>query len=153
MDTKQIEKLLRNLGYTYDALVSNGIIEKLELQKLYDTEETLEISLAPGVELVFWSETRRLEMIEFRLDPNGECAFRAALPAPLNIISNQTDTRALLGRPLYSLSQMELLATELYGWDTYQLDDKLHPEAFLEVQYDSGMNVSCIMISLMDKNI
>lgn len=154
MDNKQIEKLLRNMGYTYNSLISNEIIENKELQKLYDTDETLEIQLTQGVELVFWAETMQLEMIEFRFDEDlDKNVFRAALPYPLNIITDQASTHAELGTPLYSLSQFELLSTNLYGLDTYQLDENLHPEALLEIQYGKNMNISCIMISLMDKNV
>lgn len=52
-----------------------------------------------------------------------------------------------------SKSLIELQGTGYGGWDTYQLDSKMHPAALLEFQYIEGMAVSKIVISLMDKNV
>jgi len=157
MDTKEIEKLLRNLGYPYAALVSNNIIKACEPKKLYEDEESLEIELCPDLELVFWAETMRLEMIIIKFkDCYRESTIkstRKVLPTPLDKITNQHDTHILLGPPMFSKSQLELFGTELYGWDTYQLNTNLHPEALLDVQYDEKMNIANLVISLIDKNV
>lgn len=157
MDTKEIEKLLRNLGYPYAALVSNNIIKPSEPKQLYEDDESLEIELNPDLELIFWAETMRLEMIIIK--PTGSSRAgkdyhtQKILPAPLNTITNQQDTHDLLGDPMYSKSQLELYGTELYGWDTYQLNTRLHPEALLDIQYNEEKNITNIIISLIDKNV
>lgn len=155
MNLKNIEKLIRNLGYPYEALVSNEIIENLPLVQAYEDDETLELTLLPGLELIFWADTEVLEMIYINLDKmnNGQRAYQGALPAHLEDLVTCEDVHTALGKPMFSKSLIELQGTGYEGWDTYQLDNKMHPAALLEFQYIEGMAVSKIVISLMDKNV
>jgi hypothetical protein len=155
MNLKNIEKLIRNLGYPYEALVSNEIIENLPLVQAYEDDETLELTLLPGLELIFWADTQVLEMIYINLDKmnNGERAYQGALPAYLEGLSTRKDVHAKLGKPMFSKSLLELQGTGYEGWDTYQLDNKMHPAALLEFQYIEDMEISKLVISLMDKNV
>jgi hypothetical protein len=153
MDTKQIEKIIRNLGYTYQALIDNKIIEATEPRPLYLDSDTLEIELEGGFELVFSKGFLRFEMIHLSCGANkvtGTSSF-SNMPYPLNRIICKSETRKILGEPIYSASDLELLETDLYGWDTYQLSPNLHPAALLEVQYDSQLDTIYLAISLMDR--
>ena len=155
MNLKNIEKIIRNLGYPYEALVSNEIIDNLPLVQEYEDAETLELTLVPGLELIFWADTEVLEMIYINLDRmnNGIRAYQGALPKHLVGIETRTEAHSNLGKPMFSKSNIELQGTGYKGWDTYQLDTKMHPAALLEIQYVEDMKISKILISLMDKNV
>lgn len=155
MNLKNVEKLIRNLGYPYEALISNEIIDDLPLLQADEEDETLELTLAPGLELIFWADTEVLEMIYINLDKmnNGQRAYQGALPAPLDNLYTCKDVHVALGKPMFSKSRIELQGTGYEGWDTYQLDTKMHPAAFLEFQYIENLELSKIVISLMDKNV
>ncbi|KWS75360.1 bacteriocin immunity protein [Pseudomonas savastanoi pv. fraxini] len=156
MQNNNIISLIKNMGISHKALMQEGLITDIKLSHLYESEETLELEIAPGVELVFWEETLCLEMITFsfaRALNKADPEFMGILPYPLGKIRNKKDVRLLLGAPMFTKSQMDLFPTELYGWDVYQLDSSLHPEAILDIQYNEDMLVSNILISLVDKNV
>lgn len=155
MNNNYFANIISNMGSSHSVLVDNGIIPDTELVHLYNDEDTLELEIAPGVELVFWSETRRFEMITLvfnRPSNNVEPDFKKILPNPLNDVINRLDVHKELGAPMFTKSEMDLFPTELYGWDVYQLDAALHPEAILDIQYNKEMLISNIHISLMDKS-
>lgn len=151
MKNNDFVNLIKHMGHSYEDLVSNKILHGTSLENLYESDETLEVQLSPSIELVFWAETKRFEMIILKYDKSS--SQRAILPSPLNNIINQSDVQFELGEPLYSKTQIELYQTDIYGWDTYQLDSNLHPEAILDIQYNKDMQIGSILISLMDKNL
>lgn len=154
MDQKEIEKLIRNLGYHYSAMVTNQIISESQPVHHYDDEDTAEVLLDNGIELVFWSETMRFESIVLSMQSTQarSSGLKDILPEPLNLVCSREDALKHLGAPVFSKSPLELVALEMFAWDLYQLKDSLHPEATLEIQYDKQMAVKTIIISLMDKN-
>jgi hypothetical protein len=154
MDKKEIEKLIRNLGYHYPAMVTNQIISGSQPVHHYDDEDTAEIQLDNGIELVFWSETMRFESIVLTMQSTQarSSGLSDILPEPLNFVRSREDVLKQLGAPVFSKSALELISLEMFAWDLYQLKDSLHPEATLEVQYDKTMTILRIIISLMDKN-
>lgn len=154
--TVQMERLIKNLGCSYDALIANQVIDDLPLQDLYQDGESLEIEPVQGIELIFWPETQRFEAIYIFLtqeSDNTPNAFSGELPPPFNSMNNQTEVHKLMGNPIFSKSAMELLGTELSGWDTYQLGSNWHPAAIVEFQYTHNMQISRICFSLIDKNV
>lgn len=156
MNNNDFAKLISKMGSPHHVLVAENLIPATELKHLYEDEDTLELEIAPGIELVFWAETSRLEMIHInyeRANVEGKYDLTALLPAPLNKARNENDVHIALGQPMFSKTERDLLQTELYGWDIYQLDNSLHPEAVLDIQYNKFKNICNIQISLMDKNI
>lgn len=156
MNNNDFANLISNLGSSHSTLIEKGLIPDKELVHLYEDEDTLELEIAPGVELVFYSETQRFEMITLsfkRAFNNVEYSFKAILPKPLDSVETQTEVHEQLGAPMFTKSQLDLFPTELYGWDVYQLDSTLHPEAILDIQYNKEMLISNIHISLMDKSV
>jgi hypothetical protein len=156
MNNKDLVNLIGKMGNTHKALLSEELIPDVELKHIYEDEDTLEIEIAPGVELVFCAENSCLEMITFCYEKasNPENPrFAGILPNPLDKLVTQNDVHIALGEPMFSKNQMELFATDLYGWDVYQLDKRLHTEALLDIQYNNKMLINNIHISLMDKNI
>lgn len=151
MNNNEFVNLIKHMGHSYEDLVSKKILYGTSLENLYQSDETLEVQLSPDIELVFWTETKRFEMIILKYEKSS--SHRAILPTPLNNVMNQSDAQFELGEPLYSKTQIELYQTDIYGWDTYQLDSNLHPEAILDIQYNKDMQISSILISLMDKNL
>lgn len=153
MDTKEVEKLIRNLGYTYQALVDNKIIPNIHPAALYGDSDTLEIELESGFELVFNKEFLRFEMIHLSriVNESKGLTLFSDMPYPINEVTSKAQARLLLGEPIITASDLELLETDLYGWDTYQLSQNLHPAAMLEFQYDSKFDTVYLTISLMDR--
>lgn len=156
MNPENMERLIKNLGSSYDALIANKIIDNLPLQDLYEDGETLEIEPVPGVELVFWPETLRFEIIYITLKDSHNSAiqvYRGELPDPFKQVRDQKQVRKIFGQPISSKGHMQLYGTGLSGWDTYQLEPNWHPAAFVEFQYSGNMQVCKIFFSLIDKNI
>jgi hypothetical protein len=150
MDNKIIENLIRRLGSSYKVLVAENLIGQDEPKSHYIDSDTKEIFIDPNIELVFWAENLRFEMIVVKAGKLNN--IKEELPTALNILKNTTDVRRDLGEPMFTKSELELYGTEFYGWDTYQLPISLHPEALLDIQYDKNKKISNIIISLMDKN-
>lgn len=154
--TVHMERLIKNLGCTFDALIANKVIDNLPLQDLYEDGESLEIEPAPGIELIFWPETQRFEVIYITLkdDQNSNLpVYLGELPAPFNSVRDKKDVHKAFGEPMFSKGAMELLGTGLSGWDTYQLNPSWHPAALVEFQYVKNMQISRLLFSLIDKNI
>lgn len=152
MNSENMERLIKNLGCSYDHLITNSVIAKLPLQHLYD-EDSLEVDLVPGIELIFCPETLRFEVIYIALkntDTQDAKTYSGDLPVPFKKLVNQKQVRETLGEPLFSKTAMELHGTGLHGWDKYQLDPEWHHAALVEFQYIKEMMTSRILFSLMD---
>lgn len=156
MNDKNLEHLISKLGSSHQVLIAENLIPDTKLVKMYEDEDTLELEMAPGIELVFWAESLRLEMIHInfqRASTEDESHLSSLLPSPLSTLKNESDVHNVLGKAMFSKSERELMQTELYGWDTYQIDPSLHPEAILDIQYDKNRTICNMQISLIDKNI
>lgn len=151
-----LKRLIKNLGSSYDALIDNELIPKLPLQSLYEDSETLEVEPAPGIELIFWPDTQGFEGIQIVLENAGAPGFpvfEGGLPHPFEEVKNQSQVHEFFGKPLTSKSVMELNGTDLYGWETYQLEASWHRAATVSFQYVKGMKISRIQFFLIDRNI
>jgi hypothetical protein len=123
---------------------------------LYEDGESLEIEPVPGIELIFWPETLRFEVIYITLkdDKNAKLpVFAGELPEPFKSITDQKQVHKTFGDPMFSKGAMELRGTGLSGWDTYQLEPNWHPAALVEFQYIRNMQISRILFSLIDRNV
>lgn len=156
MNSVNMERLIKNLGCSYDALIANKVIDNLPLQDLYEDGESLEIEPVPGIELIFWPETLRFEVIYITLK-DGQNAnlplFAGNLPEPFRELTEQSQVHKTFGVPMFSKSAMELRGTGLSGWDTYQLEPSWHPAALVEFQYVKMMKISKMLFSLIDRNV
>jgi len=156
MNSEQMERLIKNLGCSYDALIANGVIDNLPLQDLYEDGESLEVEPAPGIELIFWPETLRFEGIYVTLKNEQSLegrAFCGGLPGNFGSVSNQLQVHESFGEPIMSKGILELQGTGLGGWDTYQLESNLHPAALVDFQYSTNLNVLRLFFALIDRNI
>lgn len=156
MNSVNMERLIKNLGCSYDALIANNVIDNLPLQTLYEDSESLEIEPVPGIELIFWPETLRFEVIYITLkDEEGANlpVFAGELPEPFRSATDQKEVHKTFGNPMFSKGALELLGTGLSGWDTYQLDPNWHPAALVEFQYVKHKQISRLLFSLIDRNV
>jgi hypothetical protein len=155
MNNKDLITLISVMGCSHEEILRKKIIPEKKLTHLYEDQDTLELEIVPGFELVFYSETFCLEMISFDFglsEKNDDPRFKDLLPVPLNQFEYQKEVHQTLGDPLFSKTPLELMATHIYAWDIYQLDPTLHPEAILDIQYDKVMKIKTIQISLMAKS-
>lgn len=150
-----MENLIRSLGQTYQELTYKKLIDGPFPRKLYESDESLEINLTSDIELVFCEDDLAFEMIVIDMESysNNPLASANKLPTPLDSIHDKNDVRAKLGEPISSKTSLELHGTDFYGWDSYQLENKLHPEAILDIQYNSQMKIRNLIISLMNKRV
>lgn len=157
MNSLNMERLIKNLGCSYDALIANKVIDNLPLEDLYEDGESLEIEPVRGVELIFWPETQRFEVIYIALRnsaDSGQPLYAGELPIPFDAMNIQEEVHKILGEPIFSKGALELQGTGLTGWDTYQLDQNWHPAAFVEFQYIKGdMQISRLHFSVIDRNV
>lgn len=153
MNSVNMERLIKNLGYSYDALIENKVIDNLPLQSLYEDGDSLEIEPVPGIELVFWPETNRFEVIYITLKDSDLPEFKGELPEPFKTVTNQDEVRKVFGDPAFSKSALELFGTGLSGWDTYQLDPHWHPAVLVEFQYVKDRRLGTLLFSLIDRNV
>lgn len=155
MGSATIERWIKNLGGSYDSLVAKGVIPALPLQELYEDSDSLEIEPVPGIELSFWPETKKLELIRVTLEnvPGGIPPFTGELPMPFSQAKTRKLVRQLFGVPAIVKSGRELSGTGLGGWETYQLSEDFHESALLDFFFDDALNVATITFSLMDKHV
>ncbi|WP_248916019.1 DUF6392 family protein [Pseudomonas moorei] len=151
-----MQRLIQSLGCSYPALIANEVIDDLPLMSLYEDSDTLEIEPTPGVELIFWPDTKSFEEMHITRcndDDPAKTLFTGQLPLPFGSLMYQNQVHSLLGEPIFSKSVMELLGTKLYEWDTYQLGTHFHPAATVAFQYGKDMKINAIVFSLMDKHV
>ncbi|MEA9979991.1 MULTISPECIES: DUF6392 family protein [unclassified Pseudomonas] len=152
-----MERLIKNLGCTYDALIANKVIDYHPLRDMYEDGESLEIEPVPGIELIFWPETLRFEVIYITLKDEQTTnllpIYGGELPEPFKSVTDQKEVQKAFGEPMFSKGAIALRGTGLSGWDTYQLDSNLHPAAMVEFQYVKNMKISKLLFSVIDKNV
>ncbi|MGM7284698.1 DUF6392 family protein [Pseudomonas guariconensis] len=149
-----MERLIKNLGCSYDHLIENNVIPNHPLQNLYD-DDSLEIELVPGIELVFCPETLRFEVLYITLKTSEQEAnsYDGELPKPFDGLVTQEHVHHALGEPIFSKKTIELQGTGLSGWDTYQLPPEWHHAGLVEFQYIKQMILSRLLFSLIDRSI
>lgn len=155
MDVKQFDKLLKNLGENYNALITSGAILPKSLQELYPGRDWVDIQPEDGVELSYWGETERLERIFFTLLESipGVPIYRGELPAPYALIMNQSKVRELFGQPLEIVGPVKLPHPIGWkgGWDSFKLDEVNYPNTKVVFQYTEDLNVEVLNFTLIDK--
>ncbi|MFJ4371430.1 DUF6392 family protein [Pseudomonas japonica] len=154
MDAKTIESWIDNLGQSYETLLANGLVNQ-PLQELYTGRDWLDVEPTAGLELSFWSETRRFERLFISLISVVSDAkeYRGELPRPFVANMTQSEVRAAFGKPMESQGPTRLpLNRSVGGFDTYQLDSTRHPNTKVSFQYTSTMQVKTLVFSLIDRS-
>lgn len=157
MDAVTINRLVKGLGRTYDALLADGLVRGAPLAPLFTEgkNEDLIQKPAPGIELWFWAETRRLERIVITLSAlvDGDLVYTGELPNPFTHNMDQTGVRALLGEPYQSKGPAKLPPPigVTGGWDAYRLGQTYHSNAEVVVQYLGDHSAGGLAFCLMDK--
>ncbi len=155
MDAKSIENWIKNLGQPYDALILKGLIPNQPLQELYEGRDWLYIEPAPGLELSFWAQTKRLETLHVVLLKSkiikGMSEYMGELPEPFLSVMSQSNVRAIFGEPMESKGPIKLpLNTMIGGWDAYWLNPSTHPKIKLIFTYAETMQVKTLSFTLAD---
>jgi hypothetical protein len=157
MDSATINRWIKNLGTSYDALIENEVITNLPLVELYEDSKSLEVEPAFGVELSFWAETQRFEAVHIILGgerEDGLPIYEGELPLPYSATMTQSEARNALGEPMFTKTPLQLHGLDdIWGWDTYQVNIKLHPAAQVDLQYTEDMRIKRLIFSLFDRNI
>jgi|CXWL01.2.fsa_nt_gi hypothetical protein len=151
MDASTIALWIKSLGRPYEALVSEGIIPNLPLQELYCGREWLDIEPEDGVELSFAAVSKNLEALYIVLIQvvEGQSIYRGALPPPLTLAMSQADVKASFGLPYEHKGPTKLpLNRSTGGWDAYQLESSVHPNAKLIFKYTQSAQVNTLVFTL-----
>lgn len=154
MDSATLERLISNLGRTYEHLVADGIIPMLPLEDLYDSETTLEALPVPGLELCFWADGHRFEAMQLTLEgSDGEERYTGELPRVYQGISTKLQVRSSLGKPIRSVNPVDLPGYgPSGGWDCYQVPGDMHPAAQVDFQYEPNHKIKHLVFALIDRN-
>lgn len=151
MDATMIALWIKNLGRPYDSLVSEGIIPSMPLQELYNGRDWLDIEPEEGVELSFAAESKRLESLYIILIQavEGQSIYRGELPTPLALSMSRADVKAAFGVPWESKGPTNLpLNRKTGGWDAYELESSVYPNAKLIFKYAENCRVNTLVFTL-----
>ncbi len=156
MDVVMIDKLVRNLGRTYDELLVDGLISDIPLKQSFESNENEElIQVAEsGIELWFWEKTKRLERILFSLSKmaEGDSIYTGELPPPFTHKMDRTGVRAMLGEPIESKEPIKIMLNKGFGArDAYRVEASAHPNARVGFQYRNDNTVCTMGFSLIDR--
>lgn len=157
MNANQITKLINSLGMAHDRLVKEGTIPDEPLSFLFEGEETLGLDLEPGLELVFGSDSLRLEEITFYFT-DGSITHAAPmylidkLPIPYDKALNQELVHRAFGQPVSSSEPFTVKGTlyRIGASDRYQVEPSLHPNSWVEFHYTRELEVERIGFSIME---
>lgn len=109
MDAETINSLIKVLGHTYEKLLAEGLALGSSPTPLFPEgqNEDLIQKPAPGVELWFCAENRKLERTVITLSPifNDDPVYEGELPKPFTRKMDQDGVRALMGEPYQSKGQ------------------------------------------------
>ncbi len=156
MNAATIQQWINALGRTYEQLVAAGVVSNSPLIPLFegsDNEDLIQ-KPAPGIELWFWADTRRLEQVMITLLPTiGQPIYTGSLPNPFSLEMDQKSVRNALGEPMTSQGPIILPGGrgKRGGSDTYYLSSETHPNAKVTLGYLENLAVNNISFSLIDK--
>lgn len=157
MDAVTINRLVRGLGRTYSELLTDGLLHEGALAPLFKEGENEDLiqKPAPGIELWFWAETKKLERIVITLSTliEGDPIYTGELPAPFTHRMDQAGVRALLGEPYRSKGPAKLPPPigVTGGWDAYRLGKTVHSNAEVAIQFLGDKSASGLAFRLIDK--
>ena len=141
MEAVTINRLIKGLGRTYEALLADGLVRGAPPTPLFTEGENEDLiqKPAPGIELWFWAETHRLERIVITLSAlvDGDPVYTGELPNPFTHKMSQASVRTLLGEPYQSKGPAKLPPPigVTGGWDAFRLGHTFHPNAEVAIQY------------------
>lgn len=151
MDSTTIALWIKSLGRPYEFLVSEGIIPNIPLRELYKGRDWLDIEPEDGIELSFSAESKCLETLYIILVPAVEeqAVYRGELPKPLALSMSQADVKASFGVPSKSKGPTKLpLNRKTGGWDAYELEISVCPNAKLIFKYAESRQVNTLVFTL-----
>jgi hypothetical protein len=155
MDAKTIEKWIKNLGRDYDSLVAEGVIPNHPLQELYPGRDLLDMIIAPGLSMSFWSQTKKFETLFITLlkTTPSTSAYSGELPKAFVPPMTRHDVLVYFGEPMTSKApvMMPQPVGMTGGWDAYVLSPESHPNVKVVFQYTATLAVNTLVFSLIDK--
>lgn len=153
MNAETITLWIKSLGRGYAELIAEGIIPDQPLAKPFEDSSWPTMHPAPGLELVFWDETKRLEQVMITLRPTvGQAVYTGKLPAPFTLNMDRQAARTILGEPMKSKGPTKLPGGlgMRGGWDAYHLSSETHPNAKVTLGYLENLVVNNISFTLID---
>jgi hypothetical protein len=107
MNAETIERWISSIGRTYDALVAEGVVPNQPLTELYQGRDWLSLKPGSGLELGFWTETKRLEAFHIALLKTvyGMTEYKGELPKPFVQVMSPSGVGATFGQPMESQRQ------------------------------------------------
>lgn len=156
MDAATINRLIRGLGSTYQALLAEGLIQGTSLVPPFNDGESedLILKLTPGIELWFQAETKILKRIGITLKAlvERDTIYTGELPTPFTFPMDQAGIHALLGEPYRCRGPAKLPPPigVTGGWDAYRLGKSVHPDAEVAIQFLEDRSVSGLAFRLIN---
>lgn len=156
MSITTINQWVKNLGASYEELVSRDFIAKDQLlEALYPDCDLLDMVLEAGLSLTFWADTKRLETLFVTLIKTtpSTIEYEGDLPAPYRSAMTQSDVHAVFGNPTESRGPIRMPEPmgQTGGWESFLLDSSIYPGKKVVFQYTADMRVKTLVFTLVDK--
>ncbi|KRP48304.1 pyocin immunity protein [Pseudomonas libanensis] len=155
MEAAMISRLVGGLGFSYNELVGQGLIQNLPLKRLFDASDNEELiqNPVPGVKLWFWEETKRLDQVMIILIQTvGQPVYSGQLPQPFKLDMDQQYVREVLGVPTETKPPVKLPGGMggRGGADIYYLDQRAQSNVMVTLSYLENLRVNNISFSLIN---
>ncbi len=149
MNVIDVELLVKNLGQTYTALNSLGILNGQPISAIFPEDDRRYIHLETGVQLDLDAESLRAEVLLFTVFEviDFKPFYKGDLWPGLNTTMDQEAVRAVLGPPTLSGPPGENRCGEHGGWDEFKVLPELD-NIFLTVNYLRSTQVRAFAFEL-----
>lgn len=147
MNSLEIEAIIKNLGSTHQALITNNIVADTPVFDIFEGSLQQYTNPAKGVSLTLLSASGIVEKLSISLmhedDDEESEIFDGTLPERYTG-RTQAQTWEKLGPPQESkgFHRLPYPLSPVGGWDKYELDAGGPPSKYLYVTYNTEMMVS-----------
>lgn len=155
MNAAMIDELVKRLGRTYPEMIALGMYLSGGPPKgIFEDSDTLAMSPELGIELGFWAESQRFEILFISLLESfqGKPLYKGNLPYQLKNRMSQEWIRSRYGEPLESKAPFKMPIRGMTGgWDIYRFPGI--PKGTQAVfKYSAEMEVETIVFELNERS-
>ncbi|MCQ9425754.1 DUF6392 family protein [Pseudomonas sp. LJDD11] len=156
MNITQVQGLLSSLGKQSDAIHVEGVHTQGPLLEMFEGDDVLSITPAPGIAMSFRSVGKVFDTLVFRLLKTypEQVVYTGALPKPFKVAMSKAEVHELLGQPLEATGPIKMPDPlgQTGGWEAFALGHEKYPGVKVVVQYNASLDVFGLVFSLMDKH-
>lgn len=157
MNITQVQGLLSSLGKPSDAIHVEGVPTQGPFLEMFEGDDVLFITPAPGVAMSFRAEGKVFDTLMFRLLKTypEQGVYTEALPQPFKLVMSSAEMHELLGQPLESTGPIKMPEPlgQTGGWEAFGLDQEKYPGLKVVAQYTASLDVFGLVFKLMNEGL